>query len=136
MLNHSAHRLVHHPVSRDRLTEARGQATGSFYFSMMSLVANLNVAVVFLQEYSPMLGQAGSRDRVNQEGKRVAALKDLWQAKVPMASTLGLLHRVLRLLFHLVQRIVEDKAVFQTRTHLFNSVQTVSGNNANCIVSA
>ena len=124
---YSPHRLVNHSVSRDRVTEQRGHATHCFHFSMMFLVARPTVAVMFLQEYSPMLGQAGSRDRVNQEGKRVAALKDLWQAKVPMTSTLGLLHRVLRLLFNLVQRIVEDKAVFLKRTHLLNSVQAVSG---------
>ena len=69
-----------------------------------------------------MLGQAGSRDRTNQEGKRVAALKRLWLSKVTAASTLSLVTRVLRLLYNLMDTTIGKPASFQQRTRLVNSV--------------
>ena len=69
-----------------------------------------------------MLGQAGSRDRTNQEGKRVAALKRLWLSKVTATNTLSLVTRVLRLLYNLMDTIIGKQASFRQRTHLVNSV--------------
>ena len=74
-----------------------------------------------VQEYSPLLGQAGSRDRTNQEGKRVPALKDLWMGKVTSSSTLTLPTRVLRLLHHIMTTALSSKAAFQHRTSLVDS---------------
>ena len=75
-----------------------------------------------MQEYSPLLGQAGSRDRTNQEGKRVAALKSLWLTKVTTSNTLSLVTRVLRLLYNLMDTIVGNQDAFQQRTQLVHSV--------------
>lgn len=75
-----------------------------------------------MQEYSPLLGQAGSRDRTNQEGKRVAALKSLWLTKVTTSNTLSLVTRVLRLLYNLMDTIIGNQKAFQQRTQLVDSL--------------
>lgn len=75
-----------------------------------------------MQEHSPLLGQAGSRDRTNQEGRRVAALKSLWLAKVTASNTLSLVTRVLRLLYTLMDTIIGNQNAFQQRTQLVNSL--------------
>lgn len=70
-----------------------------------------------------MLGQAaGSRDRTNQEGKRVAALKRLWLSKVTATNTLSMVTRVLRLLYNLMDTIIGKQATFRQRTQLVDSV--------------
>lgn len=75
-----------------------------------------------LQEHSPLLGQAGSRNRTNQEGKRVAPLKSLWLTKVKSSNTLSLVIRVVRLLYNLMDTIIGNQAAMQQRTQLVNSV--------------
>lgn len=75
-----------------------------------------------LQEHSPLLGQAGSRNRTTQEAKRVAPLKSLWLTKVTSSNTLSLVTRVVRLLYNLMDTIIGNQAAMQQRTQLVNSV--------------
>lgn len=75
-----------------------------------------------LQEHSPLLGQAGSRNRTNQEGKRVAPLKSLWLTKVTSSNTLSLVTRVVRLLYNLMDTIIGNQAAIRQCTQLVNSV--------------
>ena len=80
-----------------------------------------------LQEYSPLLGQAGNRGRAHQEDRRTAALKDQWLTKVPVAYSLALITRVVRLIFSLMTGLVGNKTAFEKRTHLANSAQPAAG---------
>ena len=79
-----------------------------------------------MQEHSPLVGQAGSRDRTNQEGKHVAALKSLWLTQVTASNTLSLVTRVLRLLYNLLDTIIGNQDAFQQRTKLVHSVLPVA----------
>ncbi len=91
--------------------------------------------MVLLQEYSPLLDQAGRRERTNQEGRRVAFLKDLWQGKITVPGTLAIITRVVRLLHHLMETLVVDKAAFQSRTQLVNCVLPLTGTPAAAFVT-
>ncbi len=73
------------------------------------------------------MGQAGSRGRVNQEGRRVAALKRLQYKSDGVPSALKLLTRAVRLLHHLMKTIVADKTTFQSRSLLVMSVGPLPG---------
>lgn len=73
------------------------------------------------------MGQAGSRGRVNQEGRRVAALKKLQYKSDGVPSSLKLLTRAVRLLHHLMKTIVADKTTFQSRSLLVMSVGPIPG---------
>ncbi|DBB16376.1 TPA: hypothetical protein ACH3X3_014670 [Trebouxia sp. C0006] len=78
-------------------------------------------------EWSPLMGQAGSRGRVNQGGRRVAALKRLQYKSDGVPSALKLLTRAVRLLHHLMKTIVADKISFQSRSLLVTSVDPLPG---------
>lgn len=93
------------------------------------LPANFNCGT-HLQEHSPVLGQAGSRERTNQEGKRVAALKRLWLSKITASSTLSLVTRVLRLLYNLMDTIIGNQTSFHQRTRLLNSALPTADHNS------
>ena len=73
------------------------------------------------------MGQAGSRGRVNQEGRRVAALKRLQYKSDGVPSALKLLTRAVRLLHHLMKTIVADMTTFQSRSLLVMSVAPLPG---------
>lgn len=73
------------------------------------------------------MGQAGSRGRVNQGGRRVAALKSLQYKSDGVPSALKLLTRAVRLLHHLMKTIVADKISFQSRSLLVTSVGPLPG---------
>ncbi len=73
------------------------------------------------------MGQAGSRGRVNQEGRRVAALKRLQYKSDGVTSALKLLTRAVRLLHHLMKTIVAGKTTFQSRSLLVMSVGPLPG---------
>lgn len=73
------------------------------------------------------MGQAGSRGRVNQGGRRVAALKRLQYKSDGVPSALKLLTRAVRLLHHLMKTIVADKISFQSRSLLVTSVDPLPG---------
>ena len=75
-----------------------------------------------LQEFSPLLGQAGSRDRANQDNRQVAALKSLWMDKVTSVNTLSVVTRLVCLLYNLMSTIIGSKDAFQMRTQLVDSV--------------
>ena len=73
------------------------------------------------------MGQAGSRGRVNQEGRRVAALKRLQHKSDGVPNTLKLLTRAVRLLHHLMKTIIADKIAFHSRSLLVMSVDPLPG---------
>lgn len=77
--------------------------------------------------WSPLLGQAGGRDRTNEEGRQVNALKKSWLTKKDVSATLALIMRVVRLLHHLMETVIGDKAAFQTRTQLVSCVMPAAG---------
>ena len=83
--------------------------------------------VMALQEWSPLLGQAGSRGKASQEGRRVPALKDFCLGSMAVPVTLALITRVVRLLHNFMETLIGNKAAFQTRAQLSNSGSPASG---------
>lgn len=73
------------------------------------------------------MGQAGSRGRVNQGGRRVAALKRLQYKSDGVPNALKLLTRAVHLLHHLMKTIVADETTFQSRSLLVMIVGPLPG---------
>lgn len=75
-----------------------------------------------LQEHSPVLGHAGSRDRTNQPGKRSTAHKRGWLSRVTASSILSWVTRVLRLLYNITDTVISKQVNLQQHAQYGSSV--------------